>query len=81
MQTTYRIKAQDISMTFLKSLKTLFAGQEIEIIVKSLEPVEKDIPNRQKGMLELIKRNRENAPIISADVDMRKLIDESQYPS
>jgi hypothetical protein len=38
MQTTYRLKAQDISMTLVKSLKTLFAGQEVEIVVKSVEP-------------------------------------------
>jgi hypothetical protein len=34
MQTTYRLNAQEISVAFLQSLKTLFAGQEIEIIVK-----------------------------------------------
>ena len=34
MQTTYRLNAQEISDAFLQSLKTLFAGQEIEIIVK-----------------------------------------------
>lgn len=34
METTYRLNTQEISVAFLKSLKTLFAGQEIEIVVK-----------------------------------------------
>ena len=29
MQTTYRLKAQEISMTFLKTLKSKFAGKEV----------------------------------------------------
>jgi CxxC motif-containing protein len=77
MQTTYRLKAQEMSITFLKSLKTLFAGQEIEITIKSVEPVQKD---REK-LMEMMKENRLNAPIISPDIDIRSLIDESQYPS
>jgi len=43
MQTTYRLKAQEITMAFLKSLKTAFAGKEIEITVKSIEPIEKKL--------------------------------------
>ncbi|MES2428692.1 MAG: hypothetical protein V4560_17040 [Bacteroidota bacterium] len=77
MQTTYRLKAQEMSITFLKSLKTLFAGQEIEITIKSVEPIQKD---REK-LMEMMKENRLNAPIISPDIDIRSLIDESQYPS
>jgi CxxC motif-containing protein len=77
MQTTYRLKAQEMSITFLKSLKTLFAGQEVEITIKSIEPVQKD---REK-LMEMMKENRLNAPIISPDIDIRALIDESQYPS
>ncbi len=66
-----------MSITFLKSLKTLFAGQEIEITIKSVEPIQKD---REK-LMEMMKENRLNAPIISPDIDIRSLIDESQYPS
>ncbi|MFI5139917.1 MAG: hypothetical protein ACHQIM_18995 [Sphingobacteriales bacterium] len=81
MQTTYRLKAQEISMTFLKSLKTMFAGQEIEIIVKTVEPKEKTLSKNQKRLLEMIRENRQNAPAIALDVDVRSLIDESQYPA
>jgi hypothetical protein len=81
MQTTYRLKAKEIGMTFLKSLKTLFAGQEIEITVKSVEPKEKKSPKGQNRLLEMIKENRQKAPLIAQDVDVRGLIDEAQYPS
>lgn len=77
MQTTYRLKAQEMSIDFLRSLKTLFAGQEIEITVKSIEPAKRD----KKKLLEMMEENRLNAPIISPDIDIRALIDESQYPS
>lgn len=81
MQTTYRLKAQEISMTFLKSLKTLFAGQEVEIIVKTVEPKEKTFSKSRQRLLEMVRENRQKAPVIAPDVDIRALIDESQYPS
>lgn len=37
MQTTYRLKAKEISMAFLNSLKALFEGKEVEITVKAVE--------------------------------------------
>jgi DNA-binding protein len=77
MQTTYRLKAKEISSAFIKSVKTLFAGQEVEIVVKSVGP---EI-NRKTELLEMIKRNRQNAPVIASDIDIRGLIDESQYPA
>jgi len=80
MQTTYRLKAQEISMTFLKSLKTMFAGQEVEITIKSIEPREENIHTDNKKLLDMIRESRRNAPLISQDVDIRGLIDESQYP-
>jgi hypothetical protein len=43
MQTTYRLKAQQISMTLLKSLKTMFAGLEVKITIKSVEPKSKTL--------------------------------------
>jgi hypothetical protein len=81
MQTIYRLKAQEISMAFLKSLKTLFAGQEVEIIVKPIRP---DYNNTVKGraeILKIIQDNSNTAPIITSDINIRGLIDESQYPS
>jgi hypothetical protein len=42
MQTTYRLHTQEISAVFLQSLKTLFAGQEIEITVKPVGPAHAD---------------------------------------
>ena len=67
-------------MTFLKSLKTLFAGQEVEITVKTIEPEKKRPFTGQKELLEMVKRNRESAPVISPDIDIRALIDDSQCP-
>jgi len=77
MQTTYRLKAQEMSIEFLKSLKTLFAGKEVEITIKSVEPT---IKKDKKRLLEMVNDSRANAPVISPDIDIRKLIDESQYP-
>jgi len=77
METTYRLKAQEISMTFLKSLKTLFAGQEVEITIKSVEPQVKN--NHQ--LADMFRESRTNAPVIAPDIDIRALIDESQCPS
>jgi hypothetical protein len=80
MQTTYRIKAQEISMAFLKSLKTMFAGQEVEIIVKSVDP-KNDSSINKKGLLKMINENRQKAPVINPDIDIRGLIDNAQNPS
>ena len=76
MQTTYRLKAQEISMAFLKSLKTLFAGQEVEITIKSVAP---EVKNNNQ-LAEMIRECRINAPVVAPGVDIRALIDESQYP-
>lgn len=77
MQTTYRLKVQEISMTFLKSLKTMFAGEEVEIIVKSIPKKE---AKAHKGLLKMIQDNRKNAPVVANDIDIRNLIDNAQYP-
>jgi len=82
MQTTFRLKSKEISATFLKSLKTLFAGQEVEITVRSVEPSTPEMsPEVKNALLEMIRDKRLNAPVISLDIDIRGLIDESQYPS
>jgi hypothetical protein len=80
MQTTYRLKAKEISMTFLKSLKTMFKDQEVEITVKSVDLADKGLFKDKNKLLEMIRESRGNAPIISPDIDIRALIDESQYP-
>ena len=81
MQTTYRLKAKEISMDFLKSLKSMFAGQEVEITIKSVKP-EKHQPaaEHNQKLVEMIRESRTNAPVISPNTDIRALIDESQYP-
>ena len=81
MQTTYRLKTKEISMTFLKSLKTMFAGQEVEITVKSVETKGEESSKDQKKLLWMISENRQYAPVISPDINIRGLIDEAQYPS
>jgi hypothetical protein len=81
MQTTYRLKAQEISMAFLKSLKTMFAGQEVEITVKSVHSTQKKSDSAvNNNLLQMIKDNRKAAPVISPDVDIRALIDNSHNP-
>ena len=67
-------------MTLLKSLKATFAGQEVEITVKTVDTKEKALSRDQKSLLEMIRENRNNAPVIALDVDIRSLIDDSQYP-
>jgi len=81
MQTTFRLKAKDISMSLLNSLKTLFEGKEIEIVVKSLEQ-EKECSDEdgQQKLLEMVKDNRRNAPVVPQDLDIRKMIDEAHNP-
>ena len=81
MQTTYRFKAKEISMAFIKSLKTLFADQEVEIIVKTINPKEEKKTAINKGILEMIEDNRKKAPIIANDINIRGLIDNAHYPS
>lgn len=81
MQTTYRLKAHEISMTFLKSLKTLFAGQEVEITVKPIVPDNEPANEKfNKKMAEMLSDSRSSAPVINSDTDIRALIDESQFP-
>ncbi|MGZ3757409.1 MAG: hypothetical protein ACXVAY_11370 [Mucilaginibacter sp.] len=80
MQTTYRLKAQEISMAFLKTLRTLFAGQEVEITVRSVESEKKGAETDRNALFAMIKDNRNKAPIISPEIDIRGLIDETQNP-
>jgi hypothetical protein len=81
MQTTYRLKAHEISMTFLKSLKTLFAGQEVEITIKPVGPAGvQPATNPNQKIAEMLFESRANAPVITPDTDIRALIDQSQHP-
>ncbi len=61
-------------MTFLKPLKTMFAGQEVEITVKTVETKEKTLSQGQKRLLEMISENRKNAPIVAIDIDIHSLL-------
>lgn len=81
MQTTYRLKAKELSIEFLESLKTMFTGQEVEITVKSVDDKTAEAPVRDKAkLLRMIEENSKNAPIISPDIDIHALINESQCP-
>jgi len=81
MQTTYRLKAREISMKFLKTIKTVFAEQEIEITVKSVQSNHvESLPGKKKKMLEMINDNLHNAPVIAPNIDIRQLIDDAQSP-
>ncbi len=59
----------------------MFAGQEVEITVRTVEPEENEMSERKRLLLDVVNENLKNAPVISADIDIRKLIDESQYPA
>ena len=54
MQTTYRLHSHEISPAFLQSLKTLFAGRDIEITVKSIaeEPIDEVTQLAQSSLAE-----------------------------
>ncbi|WP_257667059.1 hypothetical protein [Parapedobacter tibetensis] len=81
MQTTYRLKAKDISMSLLKSLKTLFEGQEVEIIVKSVEQKKGNLTaDAYNGLLQMVKDNRQKAPVVPQDIDIRGMIDDAHNP-
>jgi hypothetical protein len=80
MQTTYRLKAEELSTTFLKSVKTLFADEEVEITIKTVVPERHETSESKKLLLDMINENRRSAPVIAHDVDIRSLIDDSQYP-
>ncbi len=81
MQTVYRIKAHEISMAFLKSLKTLFAGKEVIITVESVDEKQTGFySTNQSGLLKMVTENREKAPQINSYIDIRQIIDDSQHP-
>jgi len=67
-------------MGFLDSVKKLFAGQEVEITVKSMDTPEREVLLNQTKLLEMIHANRQSAPVIGKDINIRSLIDEAQYP-
>jgi len=80
MQTTYRLKAREISMKFLKTIKIMFAEQEVKITVKSVQSNQNNSPAGKKKLLEMINDNLHNAPVIAPDIDIRRLIDDAQSP-
>ncbi|MDR3697951.1 hypothetical protein [Mucilaginibacter sp.] len=81
MEKTYRLKGQEISMKFLKSIKMMFAGQEVEITVKAVDPEIVETPKIKNGLLEMIRENRQKAPLVPSDLDIRGLIDEAHNPA
>lgn len=80
METTYRLKAKELSVEFLESLKAVFTGQDVEITVKSIE-IKTDHPETDvEKLLRMIEENSKNAPVISPDIDIHAFISESQCP-
>lgn len=77
MQTTFRLHTQEISPAFLQSLKTLFANQEIEITVKPVVPTATESITRQDALRQLVQDARQQPLQVSADVNIRQLIDEA----
>ena len=81
MQTTIRLKAHEIGTTFLKTLQTMFAGEDVEITVKSLPSNREQVLNDQQRLIPMVEENLKSAPVVSTDIDLRALIDDSQYPA
>ena len=52
LQTTYRLNSQEISLAFLDSLKNLFAKQDIEITVKSINDLDQTTILSQNALSE-----------------------------
>lgn len=51
MQSSYRLNAKDLDQQFIESLKTLFQGKEIEIIVYEVDETDylsRSEPNRSR---------------------------------
>lgn len=86
MQTTFRLKAKEVSMSFLNSLKALFEGEEVEITVKSVKQKKGGLLKEEvqaqdtNGLLKMIRDNRQNAPVIPQGFDIRGLIDDAHNP-
>jgi len=54
MQTTYKLKADELNNDFLNSIKVLFHGKVIEIAVSDVEPQQEEQPltlTRKAGAL------------------------------
>jgi hypothetical protein len=77
MQTTYRLKAKELSIDFLESVKSVFTGQELEITIKSIESNAPKNAADKNALLKMMENISKNAPVIANDVDIRSLIDDS----
>ncbi|TWR30503.1 hypothetical protein FPZ43_06065 [Mucilaginibacter pallidiroseus] len=77
MQTTYRLKAKELSIDFLESVKSVFTGKELEITVKSIESNEQKTAANRNALLKMMENISKNAPVIAHDVDIRSIIDDS----
>lgn len=72
MQTTYRIKADELDTSFLKNIKTLFRGKEIEISVQEADETEYlfSTPENKKHLLKIIEDVESNKNIITPDQEL-----------
>lgn len=72
MQTTYRIKADELDTNFLKNIKTLFRGKEIEISVQEADETEYlfSSPENKKHLLKIIEDVENNKNIITPDQEL-----------
>ena len=58
----------------------MFAGEEVEITIRSVVPSAKNFSKGRNSLLEMLKENRQGAPLISPDISIRGFIDDSQCP-
>lgn len=77
METTYRLNTNEITMSFLESLKTLFYDQEVEIIIKPVNATSSEQQKRKEALHKMIEESRAHAPKVDSEVNLRSLIDQT----
>jgi antitoxin YefM len=68
METVFKLKAKELDISFIDSIKSLFKDREIEISIKpTLDETEYllNTPANKKQLLEAIKKVKENKNLIS----------------
>ena len=71
MQTTYRLNANEIDISFIEKLKELFKNKEVRINIEEVEPP----VNQYEIFKKLEALNKKYPPkVISKDIDINALI-------
>ncbi len=71
MQSSYRLNAKDLDQQFIESLKTLFQGKEIEIIVYEVDETDylsRSEPNRSR-LLQAIENVENGTNLVEVNLE------------